>query len=142
MVQDRRDLVRLNYLPIGPNRTEQQCALSTDNYRKLIVMRDASYYILCRSEVAIGTSAIDRASKDVTTLAAAAIYDLVKSLGANLRAKKDEPTTPPGGFAYCKRGATDRANDPFPTPADVQSFKSRMSLSSEERAQIGDPSKQ
>jgi hypothetical protein len=142
MVQERRDLVSLNYLPIGSKRTESQCALSTDNYRKLIVLRDTSYYILCRSEVAIGTSSTERTSKDLQTLAAAAIYDLLKSLGADLRAKKTEPTTPPGGYAACRRGAADALKDPFPSAAEAQSFKTRLSFSSEERAQIGDPTQQ
>jgi hypothetical protein len=142
LVQDRRDLVQSNYIPIGPNRKDTQCALSPDNYRKLIVLRDASYYILCRSEVGIGTSAFDRTSKDITTLATAAIYDLVKSLGADLRAKANEPTTPPGGYAACKQGATAGAKDPIPTVAETQGFRSRLSLSAEERAKIGDPSKQ
>lgn len=142
VVQDRRDLVQLNYLPIGPGRTENQCALSTENYRKLIVLRDASYYILCRSEVGVGTSTFDRTNKDLSTLAAAAIYDLMKSLGADLRAKKNEPTTPPGGYASCKAGAADATKDPIPSATEVQGFKSRMSLSAEESAQIGDPAKQ
>ncbi len=142
IVQERRDLVRLSYLPVGPNRKEDQCALSAVNYEKLIVIRDASYYVLCRSEVGVGTSAADRTAKDLSALAAAAIYDLLKTIGVDLRAKKDEPTTPPGGFAACKLGASDAAQDPFPKPVDITGFKSRMSLSAEEKAKIGDPGKQ
>jgi hypothetical protein len=142
IVQERRDHVRLSYIPVGPSRQDNQCAMSATNYSKLIIIRDASYYVLCRSEVGVGTSAADRAGKDLSTLAAAAIYDLLKTLGADLRAKKDEPVTPPGGFAACKLGTADAAKDPLPKPADVAGFKSRMSLSAEEKAKVGDPGKQ
>jgi hypothetical protein len=141
-VQDRRDLVQLNYIPIGVSRTEKQCALSAENYQRLIVLRDASYYILCRSEVGVGSSATRRIAMDLTTLATAAIYDLVKSIGADLRAKKNEPTTPPGGYAACKAGAAAASTDPIPNAASTRSFRSRLSLSAEEVAGIGDPSKQ
>lgn len=141
-VQDRRDHVRLNYIPIGPNRTEKQCALSDKNYAMLIAYRDASYYVLCRSEVAIGGSEQERARKDLQALAYSAIYDFLKSIGADFRAKADEPTTPPGGYAACKRGADDGKKDTIPTAESMQGFKTRLNLPDSEKAKLGDPSKQ
>jgi hypothetical protein len=142
-VQDRRDHVRLNYIPLGPNRSESQCALSDANYAKLLQFRDASYYVMCRSEVAIGTSTVVRAAKNVKALTYAAIYDFAKATGLyEMRAKPDEPTTPPGGFAACSRGTEDGKKDPLPTAEDVAKFKTRLTVPDSEAVNIGDPTKQ
>ncbi|BFG80253.1 hypothetical protein PTKU46_82870 [Paraburkholderia terrae] len=141
-VRERRDHVRLHYIPVGPSRSKDQCALSTKDYTQLLAYRDASYYVMCRAEVGIGATQSERTQKDLKTLAYAAIYDFVKSIGVDMRAKPDEPTTPPGGYAACKRGAEDGKNDPFPSASDVTSFKSRLSLPESEKTKIGDPTKQ
>lgn len=142
-VQERRDHVRLKYKPVGPNRTEAQCALSDADYALLIQFRDASYYVLCRSEVAIGTTGALREAKDIKATTYAAIYDFAKATGLyEMRAKPDEPTTPPGGFSACSRGAEDGKKDPLPTTADVAKFKSRLTLPDSEAPRLGDPTKQ
>lgn len=141
-VQERRDHVSLNYIALGPQRTQKQCALSDQNYSKLLAYRDASYYVLCRSEVAIGANTSDRKLKDYKALAYAAIYDFLKSMDVDFRAKPDEPTTPPGGYAACRKGADDGHMDPFPSPQDITSFKTRLNLPESEKAKMGDPKKQ
>lgn len=141
-VQERRDHVRLNYIPIGPKRTNRQCALSDANYAKLIQYRDASYYIMCRSEVSIGSSKAARVGNDLKALTFAAIYDFAKGQGVEMRAKADEPMTPPGGYAACTKGAEDGKSDPFPSANDVATFKTRLSLPDSEKSKLGDPTKQ
>jgi hypothetical protein len=141
-VQERRDHVRLNYIAVGSRRPESQCALSEQNYAKLIAYRDASYYVMCRAEVGIGADDAQRKKKDFKSLAFAAIYDLLKSIGADFRAKPDEPMTPPGGFGACKRGAEDAFKDPLPTPADIAAFSTRLSLPDSEKQKLGDPEAQ
>ncbi|TPJ14344.1 hypothetical protein FJW04_17810 [Mesorhizobium sp. B2-7-3] len=142
MVQIRRDHVRLKYMPISEKRPESSCALSDKNYEKLLLLRDASYYVMCRSEVAIGASKPARLLKDLKSLAFAAIYDLKKSLGADLRAKKDEPTTPPGGYAACELGVADGLNDPFPQDGETSGFETRLVVPDSEKPGIGEPSEQ
>lgn len=142
-VQQRRDHVRLKYKTVGPNRTEAQCALSDADYALLIQFRDASYYVMCRSEVGIGTSAAQREAKDIKATTYAAIYDFAKATGLyEMRAKPDEPTTPPGGFSACSRGTDDGKKDPLPTTADVAKFKTRLTLPDSETTKLGDPTKQ
>ena len=142
-VQERRDYVSLKYKPIGPTRSEAQCALSQADYALLLQFRDASYYVMCRSEVAIGVTDALRGAKDMKATTYAAIYDFAKATGLyEMRAKPDEPTTPPGGFAACSRGAADGKKDPFPTAADVAKFKTRLTLPDSEATKLGDPTKQ
>ncbi|RWP13897.1 hypothetical protein [Mesorhizobium sp.] len=142
IVQIRRDHVRLKYLPISEKRPESSCALSKKNYEKLLLLRDASYYVMCRSEVAIGASKAERLLKDLKSLAFAAIYDLKKSLGADLRAKKDEPTTPPGGYAACELGVAAGLKDPFPQDGETSGFETRLVVPDSEKPSIGEPSNQ
>ncbi|MER8643204.1 hypothetical protein [Mesorhizobium sp. M1252] len=142
MVQIRRDHVRLKYLPISEKRPESSCALSEKNYEKLLLLRDASYYVMCRSEVAIGASKAARLLKDLKSLAFAAIYDLKKSLGAEMRAKKDEPTTPPGGYAACELGVAAGLKDPFPQDGETSGFETRLVVPDSEKPSIGEPSQQ
>lgn len=142
-VQERRDHVRLKYKPVSANRTEAQCALSDADYAKLLQFRDASYYVMCRSEVAIGADAVKRGAKDVKATMYAAIYDFAKATGLyEMRAKADEPTTPPGGFSACRRGTDDGMKDPFPSETDVKKFKTRLSIPDSEIPKLGDPAKQ
>lgn len=142
IVQQRRDHVAQSYRPVGPDRTATDCALSDANYTRLIVIRDASYYILCRAEVAAGTSKAERLAKDARALTYAAIYDLLKTVGADMRAKPDEPTTPPGGFTACKRRAADGFSDSVPSSQQMEGFVSRLSVPDSEKQRIGDPEKQ
>ncbi|TKB20439.1 MAG: hypothetical protein E5V75_05065 [Mesorhizobium sp.] len=142
MVQIRRDHVRLKYIPISDKRPESSCALTGNDYEKLLLLRDASYYVLCRSEVAVGSSKAERLLKDLKSLAFAAIYDLKKSLGADLRAKKDEPTTPPGGYAACKLGVADGLNDPIPKDGETSGFSTRLVVPDSEKPGLGEPSEQ
>ena len=142
-VQERRDHVRLNYKAIGPNRTQAQCALSDADYALLIQFRDASYYVMCRGEVAIGTTRALREAQNIKATNYAAIYDFAKATGLyEMRAKPDEPTTPPGGFSACSRGAEDGKKDLLPTTADVAKFKTRLTLPDSEATKLGDPTKQ
>ena len=142
IVQQRRDHVAQSYRPVGPNRKATDCALSDANYTRLIVIRDASYYILCRAEVGAGTSNAERLAKDAKALTYAAIYDLLKTVGADMRAKPNEPTTPPGGFTACKRGAGDGFSDSVPSSQQMEGFVSRLSVPDSEKQRIGDPEKQ
>ena len=142
VVQLRRDHVALNDIPAGPKRNATDCALTEANYRKLILIRDASYYIFCRAEVAVGQSAADRAGKTPQALAYAAIYDLLKTAGVDMRAKPTEPTTPLGGFAACTLGASDGFKDPIPTAQEVKEFTSRLTVPDSEKQKIGEPENQ
>lgn len=142
IVQQRRDFVVKSYIPISAARLATACALSAENYTRLLIMRDASYYVLCRAEVAIGRSRTARLANDLKSLAYAAIYDFLKTAGVDMRAKANEPTTPPGGYAGCSRGVDDGQHDPFPTEAQAAGFKTRLSVPDSEKKKIGDPTQQ
>ncbi len=142
IVQLRRDFVVRHYRPVSPSRPATACALTPADYTRLLILRDASYYVLCRAEVAIGQNKPARLAKDLKSLAYASVYDFLKTIGLDMRAKPGEPTTPPGGYAGCAKGVDDGLDDPFPSAAETIGFTTRLVVPDSEKQRIGDPTRQ
>lgn len=124
-VQLRRNLVASSYLPKA-KRDPSGCAVTEPNYEKVLVLRDAVYRMLCRSEIGIGNGKVARAANEIRVRAFTEVYEALKRRDADVAAS-DDPATPPGGAASCYRGIQDGWADPEPTGNDGKTFESHMS---------------